>query len=53
VAFERPTPEMLEEARRTFDEAEYWAAFVETEKTGGVSIDDLVSELEREVHGSD
>ncbi len=53
VVFERPTPEMLEEARRTFDEAEYWAAFRETEKTGGVNIDDLISELEQKVHGSD
>lgn len=53
VVFERPTPEMIEEARRTFDEAEYWAAFREMEKTGGVNIDDLISELEQKVHGSD
>ncbi len=49
---ERPTPEMLEEARRTFDEEEYLAAVREIERTGGVQIDDLIAELERRVNGS-
>ena len=49
---ERPTPEMLEEARRTFDEAEYLAAVQEIERTGGVQIDDLIAELERRSNGS-
>lgn len=53
VVFERPTPEMIEEARRTFDEAAYWAAFRATEKTGGVNIDDLFSELEHKGNGGD
>jgi hypothetical protein len=49
---ERPSREMLEEARRTFDEAEYLAAVREIERTGGVQIDDLIAELERRVNGS-
>ncbi len=48
---ERPTPEMLEEARRTFDEAEYLAAWREVERTGGVQIDDLLEEMERRLNG--
>jgi hypothetical protein len=48
---ERPTPEMLEEARRTFDEAAYLAGVREIEAGGGVQIDDLIAELERRVHG--
>jgi hypothetical protein len=53
LVIERPTPEMIEEARRTFDETEYWAAFREAEKTGWGNIDDLLSELEQKVNGSD
>jgi hypothetical protein len=34
---ERPTPEMLEEARRTFDEAEYMAAVREIEQKEAAS----------------
>jgi hypothetical protein len=49
---ERPSPEMLEEARRTFDQAEYLAAVREIERTGGVQIDDLIAELERRVNGN-
>jgi hypothetical protein len=49
---ERPSQEMLEEARRTFDEAEYLAAVREIERTGGVQIDDLIAELERRANGS-
>lgn len=50
--WERPTPEMLEEARRTFDVEEYLAAVREIERTGGVQIDDLIAEMERRVNGS-
>lgn len=53
VVFERSTPEMIEDARRTFDEAEYWTAFRETEETGGVDIDGLIAEMEQQVHGTD
>lgn len=49
---ERPTPEMLEEARRTFNVEEYLAAVREIERTGGVQIDDLIAEMERRVNGS-
>jgi hypothetical protein len=52
LVFERPTPEMLEEARRTFNEEEYLAAVREIEAGGGVQIDDLIAELERRVNGS-
>lgn len=44
-------PEVREHFIRTFDEAEYWAELRETEKTGGVNIDELVRELERKAHG--
>jgi hypothetical protein len=52
LKIERPTPEMLEEARRTFNEEEYLAAVREIEAGGGVQIDDLIAELERRVNGS-
>jgi len=52
VVFERPTPEMLEEARRTFDVEEYLAGVREIEAGRGVQIDDLIAELEQRVHGS-
>jgi hypothetical protein len=48
---ERPTPEMLEEARRTFDEAEYLAGVREIEQTGGVSFEEIMAEIERKLHG--
>jgi hypothetical protein len=49
---ERPTPEMLEEARRTFDVEEYLAGVREIEAGGGVQIDDLIAELERRLDGN-
>ena len=49
---ERPSPEMLEEARRTFDEAEYLAGVREIEQGGGVQLDDLIAEIERKINGS-
>jgi hypothetical protein len=52
LKIERPTPEMLEEARRTFNKEEYLAAVREIEAGGGVQIDDLIAELERRVNGS-
>ena len=51
VKFERPTPEMLEEARRTFDEAEYLAGVREIEAGGGVTFEKIMAEIERKLHG--
>ena len=49
---ERPTPEMLEEARASFNMKEYLEQERELLKTGGVSLDDLIEELERRLNGS-
>lgn len=43
------TPEVLEWARRTFNEEEFLAGLREIETTGGVEIRDLLDELEQEV----
>ena len=48
--YETP-PDIVERARREFDEAEYLAEVREVERTGGVQIDDLIAELERRVDG--
>jgi hypothetical protein len=50
---ERPSPEMLEEARRTFDEAEYLAGVREIEAGGGYRIEDFIDEIERIAHGKE
>ena len=50
---ERLTPEMLEEARRTFDMGEYLEQERELMKTGGGDIDALIEELKQEIHGGD
>lgn len=42
------TPEVLEWARRTFNEEEFLAGLREIEATGGVQIVDLLDELEQE-----
>ena len=44
-------PELLEQMRETFDEAEFVAALREVEKTGGVQIDGLIDEIERKING--
>ncbi len=51
VVFERPTPEMIEEARRTFDEAEYLAGVREIEAGGGYRLEDFIEEIERITDG--
>lgn len=48
---ERPTPEMLEEARRTFDEAEYLAGVREIEAGDGYRLEDFIDEIERITNG--
>lgn len=48
---ERPTTEMLEEARRTFNMEEYLEQERELLKSGGGDIDALIEELRREIHG--
>lgn len=50
---ERPTPEMLEEARRTFDEAEYLAGVREIEAGGGHRLEDFIEEIERIANGGE
>ena len=42
----RTPPEMVEELRRTFNEEEYLADLRETERTGGVPFEDIISEIE-------
>ena len=51
LVIERPTPEMIEEARRTFDEAEYLAGVREIEAGGGVTFEEIIAEIERKLHG--
>ena len=48
---ERPTPEMLEDARRTFDAAEYLAGVREIEAGGGQRLEDFIEEVERIANG--
>lgn len=47
---ERPSPEMLAEARRTFDEAEYLAGLREIESGGGFRLEDFSDEIDRICH---
>jgi hypothetical protein len=47
-----PTPpEELERLRQEFNEEEWLAALREIEQTGGVPIDDVIAEIERNVYG--
>ena len=39
-------PELLAWARQTFDEAEFLAAIREIEATGGLSLEDFLTEVE-------
>jgi hypothetical protein len=48
---ERPSPEMLEEARRTLDEAEYLVGVREIEAGGGSKLEDFIDEIERITNG--
>ncbi len=43
---EKIPPELLEWARQTFDEAEFLAQVREIEATGGVRLEDFITELE-------
>lgn len=51
LKIERPTPEMLEEARRTFNEEEYLAAVREIQAGGGFTLEDFIDEIERITNG--
>jgi hypothetical protein len=51
VVFERPTPEMIEEARRTFNEEEYLAGVREIEAGNGYRLEDFIEEIERITNG--
>ena len=44
----RPTPELMDWARRTLDLEEFRAAVREVEQTGGVELKDIIRELEQE-----
>lgn len=48
---ERPSPEMLEEARRTFDEAGFLAGVREIEAGGGHRLENFIDEIERITNG--
>lgn len=41
------SPELLDGARRTFNEAEFLAGVREVEQTGGLTLEDFIEELER------
>ncbi|MHB1424259.1 MAG: hypothetical protein ACYC3I_13880 [Gemmataceae bacterium] len=43
------TPEVMEWARRTFNEEEFLAGLREIETTGGLQFEDFIHELEQEV----
>lgn len=47
LVIEQPTPEMLEEARRTFNAEEYLAAVREIEAGGGFQLEDFIDEIEQ------
>src|SRR4051812_22930947 len=53
VVFERPTPEMLEEARRTYNVDEYLAAVREIKAGGGYQLEDFIDEIERITNGGE
>jgi hypothetical protein len=52
MVFTPVPPEMAEEFRRTFNEAEFLAEMQKTLETGGADIDALIAEIERKVNGS-
>jgi hypothetical protein len=49
---ERIPPEILEWARQTFDEAEFLAHVREIEATGGLRLEDFITELEQSLRAS-
>ena len=49
--FMRTPPEMAEEIRQSFEEAEYLAAVREIEQTGGVKFEEIIADIERKLHG--
>lgn len=51
--FEPVPPEVADEFRRTFNEAEFLAEMEEAIKTGGADVDALIARIERKVHGGD
>jgi hypothetical protein len=44
-------PEMIEEARRTFNEDDYLAEVREIERTGGLKFEEFIGEIEEIVKG--
>jgi hypothetical protein len=51
LVIDRPSPEMLEEARQTFDETEYLVGVREIKAGGGHRIEDFIGEIERLANG--
>lgn len=49
--YETP-PDVLERARREFDEEEYLAEVREVERAGGFRLEDFIDEIERIANGS-
>jgi len=47
---EKVPPEMIEEARRTFNKEEFLAEVREMERTGGVKFEDFIGEIEEIVN---
>jgi hypothetical protein len=48
---ERPTPEMIEEAQRTFNEEEYLAGVREIEAGNGYRLENFIDKIERIANG--
>ena len=49
---EHASPDILAWAAQTFDETAFLAAKREIEQGGGVQIDDLIDQIEREINGN-
>lgn len=50
MVFTPTPPEMAEELRRTFNEQEYLAEVREIERTGGVTFEEIMADIERKLH---
>jgi hypothetical protein len=50
---DRTPPEMIEEARRTFNEQDFLSEVREIERTGGVKFEDFIGEIEEIVKRRD
>jgi endogenous inhibitor of DNA gyrase (YacG/DUF329 family) len=53
LPFAKLSPELLEWARRDFNEEEFLAGLREIEETGGLELKDFIQELEQEAEPGD